>query len=212
MRKEQRQCIDCQKIGVKERHRCATCAKEYNRLRVKKYSKRKIEALPTSNCVVCNQPMKIWRDTQNPKTNKHAVCKYQESHDDIKVAKSRRTAREIAKKEGLHVNQYQVIHHVDENPNNNSLDNLWAMHPKTHARLHIFLRHHRSLWAKDQSKYTEDCWNILRAHLTTAWLETTSAKVIKISEIGQSAAEPLNSQEHEEGSEAMHGDPKVGNN
>lgn len=32
---------------------------------------------------------------------------------------------------------------------------------------------------------------------TTAWLETTNAKVIKLSEIGQSAAETLNDKAHE---------------
>jgi len=37
--------------------------------------------------------------------------------------------------------------------------------------------------------------------MTTAWLETTNAKVIKLWEIGQSAAEPLSSIEYEEGSE-----------
>lgn len=37
--------------------------------------------------------------------------------------------------------------------------------------------------------------------MTTARLETTDAKVIKIWEIGQSAAEPL---QNEEGSETMH--------
>ena len=37
--------------------------------------------------------------------------------------------------------------------------------------------------------------------MTTAWLETTGAKVKKLWEIGQSAAEPLL---NEEGSETMH--------
>lgn len=53
----------------------------------------------------------------------------------------------------------------------------------------------------------ENCWNSLIVPMTTAWLETTSAKVIKLSEIGQPAAEPLNGNSHEEGSETMHGEP-----
>lgn len=43
-----------------------------------------------------------------------------------------------------------------------------------------------------------NCWNTLIVPMTTAWLETTSAKVIKLWEIGQSASEPLL---NEEGSE-----------
>ena len=61
---------------------------------------------------------------------------------------------------------------------------------------------------KKNSSNSENCWNILRDHLTKAWLETSSAKVLKISDIGQSAAEPLNSIEYEEGSEAMYGESK----
>lgn len=40
--------------------------------------------------------------------------------------------------------------------------------------------------------------------MTTAWLETANVKVIKLWELGQSAAEPLNEISHEEGSETMH--------
>ena len=60
---------------------------------------------------------------------------------------------------------------------------------------------------KNNSSNLENCWNILRDQLTTAYLETKSANVIKITDIGQSAAEPLNEENiyifdlHEEGSE-----------
>lgn len=48
---------------------------------------------------------------------------------------------------------------------------------------------------------SENCWNSLIVPMTTTWLETTNVKVIKLWEIGQSAAEPLS---NEEGSETMH--------
>ena len=58
-----------------------------------------------------------------------------------------------------------------------------------------------------------NCWNILRGQLTTAYLETRSANVIRITDIGQSAAEPLNEEciyifSQEEGSETMYQAPK----
>ena len=40
MKKEERYCIDCGRLGVKERHRCEECAKAYNRQRAKKYGRR----------------------------------------------------------------------------------------------------------------------------------------------------------------------------
>tara|TARA_Y100000034_G_scaffold133495_2_gene199092 strand:- start:140 stop:529 length:390 start_codon:yes stop_codon:yes gene_type:complete len=126
----------------------------------------------------------------------------------VEVANFRKIAREVSKDLGLIVDRYNVVHHVDEDPSNNFLENLWIMHPKAHASLHAYLRRHRSLWAKGQSKNSEDCWKTLRDHLTTAWLETTSAKVTKLDDIGQSAAEPLSLKKYGEGSEAMHGAPK----
>jgi hypothetical protein len=66
---------------------------------------------------------------------------------------------------------------------------------------------------KDNSSNLENCWNILRGQLTTAYLETKSANVIKITDIGQSAAEPLTENNIylfsvEEGSETMYQTPK----
>ena len=50
---------------------------------------------------------------------------------------------------------------------------------------------------KNSDVNIENCWNNLIVPTTTAWLETTNAKVIKLSEIGQSAAETLNDKSHE---------------
>ena len=58
---------------------------------------------------------------------------------------------------------------------------------------------------KVDAEHHENCWDNLIAPMTTAWLETAGVKVIKISEIGQSAAEPLS---NGEGSETMHVIPK----
>ena len=58
---------------------------------------------------------------------------------------------------------------------------------------------------KVNAEHRENCWNNLIVPMTTAWLETTGAKVIKLPEIGQPAAEPLL---NGEGSETMHATPK----
>lgn len=83
-----------------------------------------------------------------------------------------------------------------------------------HAKLHRILEKNWSLLSKDNNSNLENCWNILRDQLTTAYLETRSANVVKIVDIGQSAAEPLNTDNiyvfdvHEEGSETMYQTPK----
>ena len=55
----------------------------------------------------------------------------------------------------------------------------------------------RVVLEKSNNENIENCWNNLVVPMTTAWLETTSVKVIKLSEIGQSAAETLNDNSQE---------------
>ena len=70
------------------------------------------------------------------------------------------------------------------------------------------------MFITENSSNLENCWNILRDQLTTAYLETKNANVIKITDIGQSAAELLNEENiyifnsQEEGSETMYQAPK----
>ena len=199
----EKQCISCGKIGVVERKRCEDCAKEYNRQRVKKYYKEKGHTFTSSICAVCKQPMKAWRKTQLT----HIGCRHKVVDDYNILLKEGNpyAVRKLVKSWGIEIPKYHVVHHVDENPKNNQKKNLWVMAVSAHNSLHRFLQNQRSLFLKKNGSISENCWNILRDHLTTAWLETTSATVIKIGDIGQSAAEPLS---NEEGSETMHGTPK----
>jgi hypothetical protein len=95
----------------------------------------------------------------------------------------------------------EVVHHINDIPTDNSLENLMVMSRTNHGKLHRFLDLQRVIWEKSQNENHGNCWNNLIAPITTTWLETTSVKVIKIWEIGQSAAEPLKQGCQEEGSE-----------
>lgn len=95
----------------------------------------------------------------------------------------------------------EVVHHVDGDPKNNKLENLMVMTRSIHGKLHLFLDLQRVIWEKSQNENHGNCWNTLIVPITTTWLETTNVKVIKIWEIGQSAAEPLKQECNEEGSE-----------
>jgi len=102
----------------------------------------------------------------------------------------------------LHTNE--VVHHMDHNPKNNQLENLLVISRVMHIKLHRYLDDHRVIMEQSIHENFENCWNSLITPITTAWLETTGAKVIKIWEIGQSAAEPQTIRVDEEGSETMH--------
>lgn len=58
----------------------------------------------------------------------------------------------------------------------------------------------RVIFEKSRNDNSVNCWKTLIVQKTTAWLEMTGAKVIKISEIGQSASKLL-FRKDEEGSE-----------
>ncbi len=201
-----KKCIDCGKIGVVERKRCGECAKEYNRQRVKKRYEERGHTFTLSTCAVCKQPMKAWRKNQIA----HTGCRHKvvEDYNKIPRLKGKTVGRQVVLSLGISIPKDWVVHHSDENPYNNIPSNLVLMSRKAHNSLHRFLQNQRSLYLKKHSSISEDCWNTLRDHLTTAWLATTSAKVIKIDDIGQSAAELL---AKEEGSEAMHGTPNGSN-
>lgn len=95
------------------------------------------------------------------------------------------------------------VHHLDENPSNNKIENLLLINRKNHAKLHRFLEKN---WLLSLKGNLDICWEILRDQLTTTWLKTMNVKVIKINDIGQLTTTPLNEDiiykfSNEEGSE-----------
>lgn len=110
---------------------------------------------------------------------------------------------------GRKLQTHEVVHHMDANPKNNDSTNLLVITRKMHGRLHWFLNCQRVIFEKSKIENIENCWNSLIVPMTTTWLETATVKVIKIWEIGQSAAEPLSDEKtlQVEGSETMHDTP-----
>lgn len=179
--KEERFCIDCGKKGVVERRRCKECAKEYNRQRARKRNKEKgRHNYGQSICPICGKPMIMWRRDQAS----HITCRPKMMEDTynkkVKFSHDGRTfANYLVNSWGVDIPDDHVVHHLDENPDNNSPENLVIVDRAAHNSLHRKLQYHRSLWLKDQSKYSVNCWEALRDQITTAWLETTNAKVVK---------------------------------
>lgn len=92
---------------------------------------------------------------------------------------------------GKKLSYNDIVHHVDNNPTNNEITNLMVISRSNHGKLHKFLDDQRVILEKSGNENLGNCWNNLIIPMTTAWLETTGAKVIKLWELGQSAAEPL---------------------
>lgn len=215
----------CQLCGCKlttERKWCESCKKERKREYAKQQYKKIIDAglvlqrYGIINCVYCGKEIIKNRPNQDMcydcyKKYKHKTV---ENYNNVKRTKDGKSTfgRQTLLNLGFKLGKL-VVHHIDENPNNNILTNLMVLNRKNHAFLHRILEKNWSLLSKDNSSNLENCWNTLRGQLTTAYLETKGANVIKITDIGQSAAEPLNEEyiyvfDIEEGSETMYQAPK----
>lgn len=220
----ERYCMNCGCLLPSNKKKyCTECDKERKRQYAKnKYHEMLIRGEKKKRygigiCPYCgkefikNHPNQIGHGECSKKYHHKTIDNY----NSVKRTKDGRSTlgRQVILDLGFDINN-MVVHHIDENPNNNQLTNLMILNQSHHAKIHRILEKNWSLLSKDNNNNLENCWNILRDQLTTAYLETRSANVIKITDIGQSAAESLNSDNiyifisNEKGSETMYQAPK----
>lgn len=194
-------CIECGCELTTNKKYCSECRKIKKREYAKKrYQQMKDDGIQKKRygvgiCIYCGKEF----IKNRPEQLGHGECKRKHQHKTVDNYNSvkrnkdgtRTIGRDIVCQLGFNLSN-MVVHHKDENPDNNSLSNLIILNKSHHAKLHRILEKNWSLLSKDNNSNLENCWDILRGQLTTAYLETRSANVIKITDIGQSAAEPLN--------------------
>lgn len=208
-----KQCGSPREVG---RRLCRPC----NLQRLIDSVKSKPRYMWTNTCEACKSEYQAWRKTQklcrvcykesiqlsavNKTTNDYEWTKTSETKLKKFRHKHRFIAEQILNRE-LETNE--VVHHLDDDHSNNSVQNLIVLDRRIHGKLHKFLDLQRVILEKSSIENPENCWKTLIVPTTTAWLETAGVKVIKLWEIGQSAAEPLKEKSQEEGSETMHRTP-----
>ena len=194
-------CENCGKPLINERHLCKECQKIKKREYAKKHysEQQKQGAIRTrygiTNCSICGKEIIKNRPDQFMCYDCYKQYRHKTVDDYNKVPRSKKSntiARQMLLDLGFKLNKNICVHHLDEDPNNNVLTNFLIINKKNHAKLHRYLERNWSLLLKNNSSNSENCWETLRDQLTTTWLETMSVNVIKIIDIGQSAAEPLN--------------------
>lgn len=218
-------CKKCGTLLEKGYTYCPICRKalkrEYarNRYQLMLQANKKLKRYGLIKCIFCGKEIIKNRPDQVMCYACYMEHRHKTVNDYSKVkrdTKGNTIGRHVVLSLGLQIKDL-VVHHLDENPSNNNLKNLLLLNPKHHAELHRLLERSWSLLLKDKSSNLENCWDSLRDQLTTAYLETKSANVIKITDIGQSASEPLNKDNiyifdlQEEGSETMYQTPKNNN-
>jgi hypothetical protein len=177
---------------------CKSCKCKYMKeYYLRRGKKRREDNTPKSTCVKCGSVILLWR--KNQQFCKSCVSFTTSEYGNVTNTyecgggggysfKHRRIAESVINRKLL---CNEIVHHIDENPNNNDVTNLLVMSRRNHGKLHKFLQTYRVELEKSNYENLENCWKTLRDSATKTWLETTGVRVIKMWDIGQSASEPL---------------------
>ena len=206
-------CIKCGQERTIGRRMCRPCYLQYKIKYAANRYKQFGRYCYLNICSACNQQFKAWRKQQ-------LLCKkcHQDklrfssetlsSNNYVYTKRGVLVHREIAEQIlGRKLRTNEVIHHMDDNPKNNNLNNLIVLDRRAHGRLHKFLDFQRVIFEKSKNENVVNCWDTLRVLQTTAWLEMTSAKVIKLWELGNQQPSSLTG----EGSETTDDTPETDN-
>lgn len=184
MKTKTKECVDCGAPETESRRRCAECLKIFQRKRVKEYydnlKKNGKERLRYGKvkCCVCEKDL----IKNRPDQVAHGHCKRKIKIDynsyprdkTGKVMMGRRTVLNL----GIKLTKEVIVHHIDENPINNSLKNMIIMSRKNHITIHSFLKEQWYMNYKIHGKKLGKMWKSMLVKLNFIWMENKT--VIKL--------------------------------
>jgi len=204
-------CKQCGQPREKGRKLCRPCNLERLKAIAAKSFKEKGRYTWDKKCEACGDMYEAVRKTQKfcsacwrtrgelaattISTNQYVYVKSAERETVENKWGHRRLAEKML---GRKLTAHEVVHHMDDNPKNNALNNLLVLSRSNHGKLHKYLDDQRVILEKSGNDNLRNCWDNLITPMTTTWLEITGVKVIKLSDFGQSAAEPLSTGEGSE--------------
>jgi hypothetical protein len=179
-------CITCggpREIG---RRQCRECYLKSKRERSKKAFDENGRYVYTLICEACQNTFTAWRKNQQlcKKCRKESLELNNVTSEYLHSPSHQDYHRNIAERflqRGLSYNE--IVHHVDGDPQNNNLVNLWVMGRGNHATLHGFLRTEQIIYLKNKENYIEKDWKTRQIKLSNQFIKDNNFKVIKLSKI-----------------------------
>ena len=185
---------DCEK----NRRYCREHYLEQKRIRYKEHYAKHGRVSYDKVCEVCGKCIKAWVKNQRfcldcynqvRSIGSSGINNYENAKGDGYCWKHLRIAENILQRK---LTTDEVVHHINCNPKDNSLDNLIVISRGKHASLHNYLRMQGVTLLKNDKDNLENRWRSFIIPLTIEWLNTTGVKVIKLWEIDQaSSSKPM---------------------
>lgn len=141
-------------------------------------------------CVACKESFIAWRKTQEICSKcildmRAIMARVKAGNKYIKDPNGKtnfhRTISEMVM--GRKLATDEVVHHMDCNYLNNSLDNLMIMSNRSHASLHKYLDKQHLILEKSMGCNSNSRWNEIVVPITMEWIKATNTKAIVVSEI-----------------------------
>ena len=180
-----KQCGGPRKIG---RRLCKQC----NRNRLKEVARSRPRYMYNNTCVACKKDFMAWRKMQELCSKcildmREIAGRVKASNKYIKDTNGKSNFHRTVSEEaiGRKLSKDEVVHHIDCNYLNNSLDNLMIMSNGSHSRLHKYLNKQRLIIEKSLGEIADSRWNELVVPMTMEWIKTTNTEAVIVSEIGR---------------------------
>lgn len=180
-------CTECGKERESGRRLCRECYLESKRVQARKRYRTQGRYMYRLVCIHCGKTYEGWRKEQKFCSNcwnqRHKInadiqstnC-YQYVPKDNYRWEHRKIAECILKRA---LRDHEVVHHLDNNPQNNDPSNLSVLTREMHSRLHGYLHNQRLLLGIDDSR----TWNNMFQDQAQLWLDSTQCHIIYLSKI-----------------------------
>ena len=137
----------------------------------------------TKVCEICSNEFKAWRKKQvlcRSCNELNIACASERSATgNYVIEKGIHLHRQIAERIiGRSLKENEIVHHIDQNPKNNDLDNLLVMYREDHVRLHVYLN---QLYTTFYYYKCEHLFNRCVSSFTTEWFNETKKFVLLLS-------------------------------
>ena len=169
-------CVECGKPRRIGRKICGDC----NKQRLLRIARSKPRYVWSKVCRICQNDFKAWRKKQLLCSSCHKFV--------LQIASEKRATNNYVTEKGIAEHRAiaesiirrkllpnEVVHHIDEDPRNNSPKNLLVMEREDHSKLHKFLNYMKAMLR--YYKFDE-LYERLKLKLTEAWVYKYSKKVI----------------------------------